>query len=151
MKRWSVVGVLAVVALIWGGRLLPRRLFYRDARPTKLGRFVNSVTGGLFGALPLPGMVALETRGRRSGRVHAIPVVIGEHNGDRYLVSMLGERSGWVPNIRADGGRAVIRHGRRTPVLLEEVPVAERAPIIKSYLRVAPERARTSKRIWMTR
>ena len=51
---------------------------------------------------------------------------------------MLGEDSAWVRNIRAAGGQAVIRHGRRRPVLLEEIAVGERAPILRAYLGRAP-------------
>jgi hypothetical protein len=47
---------------------------------------------------------------------------------------MFGERSGWVLNVRAAHGEAVLTHGRRRSVRLVEVPVAERAPIIKRYL-----------------
>jgi hypothetical protein len=43
-----------------------------------------------------------------------------------------------VPNIRAAGGRAVLKHRGERPVHLVEVPAAERAPIIKAYLRRAP-------------
>jgi hypothetical protein len=43
-----------------------------------------------------------------------------------------------VRNVRAAGGRVVLRRRRREQVRLEEVPVAERAPIIKAYLKVAP-------------
>jgi hypothetical protein len=64
--------------------------------------------------------------------------VIAEHEGERYLVSMLGERSPWVRNARAAGGRAVIRHGRRHKVRLVEVPPGGRAPVIKAYLGRAP-------------
>jgi hypothetical protein len=137
MKRWFVVVLVAFVVLLWQGERLPRSWFYRQRRPTRFGRLVNSATAWLFGSVPTPFMVSLETRGRRTGRIHAVPVVVGEYEGERYLVSMLGERSGWVPNIRAAGGRAVIKHGRRQEVSLEDVPVAERAPIIKAYLRRA--------------
>jgi hypothetical protein len=47
---------------------------------------------------------------------------------------MLGERSPWVRNVRAAGGRVVIRHGRRRAVRLVEVPPDERGPVIKAYL-----------------
>jgi hypothetical protein len=117
---------------------LMKKPFYRHDRPTRLGRLLNSGWSRAYGTGVLPDYwVSLETRGRKTGRVHAIPVVIGEYEGGRYLVSMLGERSGWVPNIRAAGGRAVIKHGRRQEVLLVEVPVDQRAPIIKAYLRRA--------------
>ncbi len=141
MRRWLLAAAVALgacLALTWGGVLLPRGWFYKDRRPTTLGRMVNDVTAWLYGMLPLPGMVTLETRGRRSGRAYTIPVVIADYNGGRYLVSMLGERSGWVPNVRAADGRAVIKHGGRREVRLVEVPVNERAPIIKAYVKRAP-------------
>lgn len=61
-------------------------------------------------------------------------VVIG---GERYLVSMLGERANWVRNVRTRG-EATIRHGRREEVCLEEVAVDLRAPVLKTYLGRAP-------------
>jgi hypothetical protein len=67
-----------------------------------------------------------------------MPVVVADVRGVRYLVSMLGEKSRWVRNVRAAGGRATIRHGRRAPVKLEEVAVEARAPILKRYLALAP-------------
>jgi hypothetical protein len=51
---------------------------------------------------------------------------------------MLGEEANWVRNVRAAGGRVVLRHGRRRAVLLEEVDPHERAPILRRYLQLAP-------------
>ena len=62
-------------------------------------------------------------------------LVTGSHEGERYLVSLVGPRCDWVKNARAAGGKAVIRHGTRRRVRLEEVPVEERAPILKTYLK----------------
>ena len=80
----------------------------------------------------------LEVLGRRSGRTIKFPVVIAEVGAERYLVSMLGAEANWVLNLRAAGGRAVLRHGRRESVRLDEVPPGERAPILRRYLEVAP-------------
>lgn len=111
------------------------RLFYRDGRPNLAGRAVGRVYAAACGwGLGPAWAVALETTGHRTGRVSSIPLVIGEHEGARYLVSMLGEHSPWVHNVRAAGGRAVIKHGRRRTVHLSEVPPDERAPVIKAYL-----------------
>lgn len=81
---------------------------------------------------------ALEITGRRSGRVISFPVAIADVEGERYLVSMLGANVNWVRNLTAVGGRAVLRHGRRESVYLEEVEPAARAPILRRYLQVAP-------------
>ena len=59
--------------------------------------------------------------------------------GERYLVSMLGEGTNWVRNVRSAGGDAVLRHGRREEVhLQEEVEPERRAPVLKAYLGRAP-------------
>mgnify|MGYP002683123683 CR=1 FL=1 len=51
---------------------------------------------------------------------------------------MLGNEAQWVQNVRATHGRAFIRRAGRTAVRLEEVPVDQRAPILKAYLQRAP-------------
>ena len=82
--------------------------------------------------------MTLEVRGRRSGRLLRFPLVMADYQGERYLVSMLGERSNWPRNVRAAGGRAVLLHGRRRAVRLEEVDPGARAPIVRRYLSLAP-------------
>ncbi len=59
-------------------------------------------------------------------------------NSEKYLVSMLGEKANWVSNVKAASGKATLRHGTSEQVLLEEVNVKERAPILKEYLQIAP-------------
>jgi deazaflavin-dependent oxidoreductase (nitroreductase family) len=132
------VPLVAFVALFVAGLLLPNSAFYSRRRPTRLGRAVNWVSGVLYQIPFLPHFLAsLETTGRKTGRPHTIPIVVADYDGEQYLVSMLGEKSGWVPNIRAAGGKAVLKHGRRREVDLVEVPVGERAPILKAYIQRA--------------
>ncbi|CAA9468005.1 MAG: hypothetical protein AVDCRST_MAG58-3735 [uncultured Rubrobacteraceae bacterium] len=57
-------------------------------------------------------------------------------------MSMLGEGVNWVRNVRAAGGCATLRHGRREVVRLEEVAPDRRAGVLKDYLGRAPN-ART--------
>jgi deazaflavin-dependent oxidoreductase (nitroreductase family) len=83
-------------------------------------------------------LMTLEVRGRRTGRTVTLPVVVADHDGSRYLVSMLGEDANWVRNVRAANGQAVLRHGRRETVHLEEVDPDARAPVLRRYLAVAP-------------
>ena len=82
-------------------------------------------------------LFTLQVRGRRSGRLHDTVLVAAKHNGQRYLVSMLGDGSEWVRNVRAAGGQAFVKRGQSRPVQLTEVPTAERGPILKAYCRVA--------------
>jgi deazaflavin-dependent oxidoreductase (nitroreductase family) len=112
---------------------------YRSGRPNWVARPQNRLSSIVFGVGLLPRRVAsLEVKGRRSGRAVSFPVVIADCEGGEYLVSMLGEQSNWVKNIRAAGGVAVLRRGRTEHVILEEVDVAARAPIIRRYAAVAP-------------
>jgi deazaflavin-dependent oxidoreductase (nitroreductase family) len=116
-----------------------RRRLYAGGRPGRLAGLMNRAQARAASlGLPPKRVVTLEVRGRTSGRIFALPLVVAEYEGERYLVSMLGERAGWVRNARAAGGRAVLRHGRREEVTLEEVPADRRAPILRRYLQLAP-------------
>lgn len=120
------------------GRL--RRWLYRGGRPHGLARLFNRIDAAQFGS-GLVGpkrVVALEVPGRRSGKLISFPVVVADVGGERYLVAMLGNETNWVRNVRAAGGLAVLRRGAREAVRLEEVDVADRAPILKRYLALAP-------------
>ena len=82
--------------------------------------------------------MTLEVTGRKSGRTISLPVVVAIVDGQRYLVSMLGDNVSWVQNVRAAGGKAVLRSGGREEIQLEEVPADQRAPILRAYLQRAP-------------
>jgi deazaflavin-dependent oxidoreductase (nitroreductase family) len=117
---------------------LPLRFLYRDWHPTRLGRWANQFTGWWVGLGLAPWIMGvLEVSGRRSGKRRSTPVVIARVEGKSYLVSMLGLGSDWVKNVEAAHGDAVIRQGRRRHVHLVAVPPAERAAILREYVRVA--------------
>ena len=114
------------------------RLFYRDWRPTRLGRLVSRALAWSSGlCLTPPVLLMLQVKGRRSGRLRTTVLVVAKHDGQRYLVSMLGEGSEWVRNVRAAGGEAFVKRGRSHPVKLTEVPISKRGPILKTYCHVA--------------
>jgi deazaflavin-dependent oxidoreductase (nitroreductase family) len=112
---------------------------YPGGRPNRLARVLNRGWAIAHAAGLWPSrLVTLEVAGRRSGRMISFPLVMAEYEGERYLVSMLGEDSNWVRNVRAAGGRAVLRHGGRKAVRLVEVDPDARAPILRRYLSLAP-------------
>ncbi|HEU5349449.1 MAG TPA: nitroreductase/quinone reductase family protein [Ktedonobacterales bacterium] len=117
-----------------------RRWMYRGHRPNWLARILlrADIALGASGIGANYGLVTLEVTGRSSGRTISLPVAVAVVNGQRYLVSMLGEDVQWVKNVRAARGRAAIRSGSREEVRLEEVPIDQRAPILKAYLKRAP-------------
>jgi hypothetical protein len=127
-------------------RGLPHRLYwvnrwlYRGGRPRLIVRSLNRFAARQFaaGLKSRPCDMTLELHGRRTGRVIALPVVVADYDGGRYLVSMLGENANWVSNVRAAEGRVVLRRRASQHVQLEEVPTPDRAPILRRYLEVAP-------------
>src|SRR5688572_2879754 len=79
------------------------------------------------------GSRVLRVRGRTSGEWRETPVNLLTHEGARYLVAPRGHTQ-WVKNLRvARGGE--LRVGRRTEVFAaEELPDAEKPPVIRAYL-----------------
>jgi deazaflavin-dependent oxidoreductase (nitroreductase family) len=116
-----------------------KRWLYHGRRPNWIARILNRAwaTVGSSGVTSNY-LVTLEVTGRKSGRTFSLPVVIALVDGQRYLVSMLGDNVSWVQNVRASGGRAVLRSGGREEVQLVEVHAGQRAPILKTYLQRAP-------------
>ncbi len=115
------------------------RWMYRTGRPNRVAGAMNRISAVIASAGVWPSrLVTLQVRGRRTGRRISFPLVVAQYQGERYLVSMLGARAGWVANVRASGGRAVLSNGRVEHVHLVEVEPAERAPILRRYLQVAP-------------
>ncbi len=137
MDRPSQAGTPRGIA---GGLYRLKRWMYRSGRPNLLARAMNAVSAVQFssGILAPRHWVTLQVPGRRTGRPVSCPLVVVDHLGERYVVAMLGERANWVRNVRATGGRAVLCHGTREAVRLEEVDVGERAPILRRYLDYAP-------------
>jgi hypothetical protein len=112
---------------------------YRGGRPNALTKFVNRGWAIIHSLGLLPNyLVTLEVVGRQSGKVISFPLAMTVMNGERYLVSMLGEGTNWVRNVRAANGKARLRHGMVEEVHLEEVEVGKRAPILKAFLQHAP-------------
>ena len=116
------------------------RWLYGGKRPGVIARLLNRFWSRQYaaGRMSRGRDMTLEVRGRRTGRLISLPVVVADYGGERYLVSMLGENANWVRNVRAVNGRAVLRRRGIEHVRLEEVPPPDRAPILRSYLGVAP-------------
>jgi deazaflavin-dependent oxidoreductase (nitroreductase family) len=74
----------------------------------------------------------LRVRGRKSGRTYVMPVRIAKLDGQRYVISMLGE-SPWARNLRAVGG-GLLRAGRNIEsVHAEEIVGQEKATFLTWY------------------
>jgi len=116
-----------------------KRWMYRGGRPHIFAKIQNRGWAILHSLGILPErFVTLEVVGRKSGKIVSFPLAMVTMDGERYLVSMLGEDANWVRNVRAAGGRARLVHGRSEEVLLVEVDSSQRAAILKAYLQIAP-------------
>lgn len=116
-----------------------KRWMYRGGRPNQMTKIINKGWAFIHSLGIFPNyLVTLEVIGRQSGKVIGFPLAMTVWNGERYLVSMLGEETNWVRNVRAAGGTATLRHGITEQVILNEVDVAQRAPILKAFLAHAP-------------
>jgi F420H(2)-dependent quinone reductase len=116
-----------------------QKWFYRGGHPNRVARILNRLGATVHALGIAPNyLVTLEVPGRRSGRIIRFPLVMVVVAGERYLVSMLGEKVNWVRNVKAAGGNATLLHGRREEVRLEEVAADRRAPVLKAYLKRAP-------------
>jgi F420H(2)-dependent quinone reductase len=116
-----------------------KQWLYRGGHPNSLAKMMNRGWAILHSLGIYPDrFVTLEVVGRKSGKTVSFPLAMTVMNGERYLVSMLGEETNWVQNVRAAGGKARLVHGISEQVLLGEVDVSQRAPILKAYLQIAP-------------
>lgn len=83
--------------------------------------------------ISMAGSRRLTVRGRKSGEPRTVPVNPLELDGVTYLVAPRGHTQ-WVRNLRA-AGDGELHHGRRsTPFRAQELPDADKLPILRSYL-----------------
>ena len=80
----------------------------------------------------VPKNVDLDVPGRRSGVIRRTTLLRVEHAGEYFLVALAGE-SEWVRNVRAAAGRVVVGRRTRHGAMLIEVPLRDRAPVIRAY------------------
>ena len=101
----------------------------RYLKPPWMQRHVGNRLAALF----RPSLVCkLSVPGRRSGRWHTLPLVVLDHNGERYLVSVRGE-SDWALDLRASHSGRLSNRGQVQEISVVEIPVADRAPLITAY------------------
>ena len=101
-----------------------RRWLYRGQRPTGIARTLNRAWASIFSSGIAPDYLAtLEVTGQKSGRAISFPVVVHVLDGQRYLLSILGNHSQKVQNAcrrwesgsseRRPRGRSTRRSSRR--------------------------------------
>ena len=100
--------------------------------PAFLSRIANPLAMR-FGASRVATLVV---PGRRTGRPTRVPLLPLDFEGARYLVSARGETE-WVRNLRRAGGGELRIGGGSRRFTAEELPVAERPPVLAAYQKAA--------------
>lgn len=81
----------------------------------------------------------LTVPGRRSGTPRRTPLTVGERDGQRFVVGGF-PAADWIRNVRAAGGRAVLRTGGvDEPVRLVELDAEAAAPLLREWPSVTPQ------------
>lgn len=103
--------------------------------PQWLGPLNRTVVALQRRGLAFGTMRLLPVPGRKSGELRATPVSPLAVDGSRYIVAGL-EGADWVKNARSAGWGILARGREREWVGLVELPVEERAPVLREF----PER-----------
>jgi hypothetical protein len=101
-------------------------------------RIVNAILKGLLKlGLEPDSYFLLTVPGRKSGKPHAVPVVLIQEEGQRWLVAPYGAVD-WVKNARAAGYDTLTRGNLNQEFVIIELSPQEAAPILKVYLHQFP-------------
>lgn len=74
----------------------------------------------------------LRVHGRKTGRIYEIPVRIAIMNGQRYLMSMLGETQ-WVRNLRASHSAQLLAGRIVERIRVDEIEGEEKSAFLTWY------------------
>jgi deazaflavin-dependent oxidoreductase (nitroreductase family) len=76
----------------------------------------------------------LAVPGRKSGKVHTVPVNLLEHENKRFLVAPRGNTQ-WVRNVRAAGGGELRLGRKREQFRAVELMDGEKPDLLRAYLK----------------
>jgi deazaflavin-dependent oxidoreductase (nitroreductase family) len=85
--------------------------------------------------LSIRGSRILAVPGRKSGKVHTVPVNLLSFEGGRYLLAPRGNTN-WVRNMRAAGGGELRLGRKRERFRARELADAEKPPLLRAYLKL---------------
>jgi len=105
---------------------LPKWLKFANRAIIALNRL--GVSFGTWYILSIPG--------RKTGKMRSTPVSVLHVNGQRYVIT--GFETHWVKNARKEGHGILARGRKKEQVVLVELPVEERPPILREFPRQVP-------------
>ena len=87
--------------------------------------------------MKLHGTYLLSIPGRKSGKIHTVPIRLIKKDGHRWLVAPYGPVN-WVLNARASG-QVTLSPGRTSEIVtIVELDPKESATVLKEYLKQFP-------------
>ncbi len=92
-------------------------------------------------------MRLLSVPGRKSGKLHTTPVSPLRVDGERYIIAGL-EDADWVKNARIAGRGILVRGREQERVNLVELPLRERAPVLRAFPREVPRGVRYFRQLY---
>jgi hypothetical protein len=92
-------------------------------------------------------MRLLSVPDRKSGKLHTTPVSPLTVDGERYIISGL-EDADWVKNARIAGWGILVRGQEQERVNLFELPLQERAPVLRAFPREVPRGVRFFRQLY---
>lgn len=96
---------------------------------------VSTIPHGLLRrGFPLGPLALLETVGRRTGKVHTVPVVILRTRGEAWLISPFGQTA-WLRNHRAGSPLRLGRGHNLQAIDLVDAPSEEVPELLRRYRR----------------
>jgi deazaflavin-dependent oxidoreductase (nitroreductase family) len=98
-------------------------------KPPWFMRVVGNRLAPLFGRRIV---ATISVPGRTSGQTRTTPIVVLEHDGERYLVAPFGDAD-WTLHLRAAGRAQLRQHGTTEDIAVDEVPPDQRPPIFDAY------------------
>lgn len=106
-----------------------------DRQPPRWLKFANRLNIAMLsrGIGPATQRV-LTVPGRTSGVPRRTPIAIVTLGDERYIVAGYS-KAAWVSNVRAAGKVTLSRGGDVEQVTLRELPVDERTPVLREFLR----------------
>ena len=116
---------------------LPRWLKF--ANPVIVGLQRRGVVMGTMRLLAVPG--------RKSGQLRTTPVSPLMVEGERYIIAGL-EEADWVKNARVAGWGILARGREQERVNLVELPLQERAPVLREFPNRVPHGVQFFRRLY---
>jgi hypothetical protein len=106
-----------------------------DRRPPRWLKLANRLNIAMLSrGIGPPTQRVLTIAGRSTGLPRSTPIATVELGGSRYIVAGYPS-SDWVKNARAGGHATLSRGATSSPVTLVELPVSQRVPILREFLR----------------